>query len=128
MSLQEFQPQILTDSDKQRTYQKTVLEVVFGYWNQYRRPIGLKDIDARFKERVRIHEIDGTWPYESWRFIDKRTIDRRVNELASLNPLENMFLEHGRTPKIVRVGQTKSDAYYRPNSILFEQAIKEAAT
>ena len=124
MSVQEFQPQILTDCDKQRTYQKVALEVIFGFHNQYNRKIGLKDIDARFKERVRILEADGQWPYESWRFIDKRTIDRRVNELASENPLENLFLEHGRVPKIVRVDQDKTDAYYRPNPMLYEDVLE----
>ena len=123
-----FRREILDNPDKLRTYQKLAIEAVYGFAHQHGRPAGLKDIEGRFREKVRILAATGEWRYEPVEKIQKRTIDRRVNEAASLNPFENMFLVDGRVPCIVHVCQTAQDSFYEPNPARFEQAIKEAAT
>jgi len=119
---QGYRRAILDQPDKLRLYQQLAIEAVYGYWNQYRRPAGLKDIEARVREKIRILMADGKWPYEPVEKIQKRTIDRRVNEAASQNPLENYFLVDSRTPRIVRVEINEHDSFYKPNPALYEEA------
>jgi len=119
-----FRRAILDQPDKLRLYQQLVIESVYGYWSEHGRPAGLKDIEARFREKARILTADNKWPYEPVEKIQKRTIDRRVNEAASLNPLENYFLVDSRMPRIVRVEINGHDSFYKPNPALYDDAVK----
>lgn len=61
-----FRPNILDNHEERRTFQQLVIEAVFSIWNDPanpNQPAGLKDIEGRFREKVRLRQREGKWPY-----------------------------------------------------------------
>jgi len=105
---------------------KTYIEVlqwlsfysIRGYVSEHRKPAALRDIYYRVVEKVRSAQREGSWPQE-WQVPSKRTVDRRVNEIASLNRLENHIMR-GTTPRVI----CTTAGEYIPNPALYEDVAK----
>jgi len=111
---QTYIPGFLADKDYIVNLQWFAFYAVRGYASQHRKPATLVDIYQRVAETVRSLQREGAWPRD-WKFPSKRTIDRRVNEIASPNATENHIMDRGRTRVIcTRAGE------YLPNPALFE--------
>jgi hypothetical protein len=120
-----YTPDFLNDLGYIGTIQQLVVEAVFGYWSQNQKAAGLKDTYGRVLEKIRIRRANSSW---IWPVPSKRTVDRRVNECASNNARENHILDPKTgKPRIIQDHIDSNDSYYRPNPVMFEQAIKEAA-
>jgi hypothetical protein len=89
-----------------------------GYMSEHRKPASLSDIYYRVVEKIKAAQREGTWPQE-WKVPSKRTIDRRVNEIASNNPLENHIMA-GNRPRVI----CTSAGFYCPNPALYEDVAK----
>jgi len=89
-----------------------------GYISEHRKPAELHDIYNRVLEKIRAATREGTWPRE-WKMPSKRSVDRRVNEIASKNALENHIMRQGKPRAIA-----SSAGFYVPNPALFEDVAK----
>jgi hypothetical protein len=84
-----------------------------GYFSENHKSAELHDIYNRVLEKIRGANRDGTWPKE-WKFPSKRSIDRRVNEIASNKVLENHIMRDGK-PRVIAT----SAGYYIPSPLLY---------
>lgn len=89
-----------------------------GYLSENRKPAELHDIYNRVVEKIRSARRDGAWP-KAWGTPSKRSVDRRVNEIASRNLLEDHIMS-GTIPRVIatRAGE------YAPNPALYEDVAK----
>ena len=111
---QTYIPGFLADKDYIVNLQWFAFYAVRGYASQHHKPATLVDIYQRVAENVRSLQREGAWPRD-WKYPSKRTIDRRVNEIASANPIENHIMDEAK-PRVIctRAGE------YLPNPALFE--------
>ena len=120
-----FQPDI-TDIEK-KDLQLVMLQSIRGLWNRslYARPSIDKDfIDTQHKgifhslieenaqALIRSKPAEQLIRQKTW---SNRTLERRLNELASLDPKVNFWMECG-SPLVRGVGA----GYYRPNESSYE--------
>ena len=119
-----FIPEFYADKSYIEVLQWLVFYSIRGYLSEHRKPATLWDIYHRVVEKVRSAERDGSWPGE-WSIPSKRTIDRRVNEVASSNPKENRIMQ-GTLPRVIATAA----GFYVPNPALYEDVAKilEAST
>jgi hypothetical protein len=96
------------------TLQRLVVYSVRGYMSERRKPAELSEINERVNAWIHKLKREGQWPRE-WQIPHKRTVDRRVNEVASWNALENFVLQDGKPPLM-----TKVPGFYFMNPKLFE--------
>jgi len=115
---QTYIPGFLADKDYIVNLQWFAFYAVRGYASQHHKAPTLIDIYQRVAETVRSLQREGAWP-KDWKFPSKRTIDRRVNEIASANAIENHIMD-GAKPRVIctRAGE------YLPNPALFEDIAK----
>jgi hypothetical protein len=89
-----------------------VVSVVFGIWNEQKRPASLAEIYQGVRVKIAREQEDQTWP-KIWFNPSKRTVDRRTNETAR----PEFYLE-GPPPCIcIRAG------HYQSNPALFEKSV-----
>jgi hypothetical protein len=93
-------------------------EVIFSIWNNERRAAKLQEIYEGVRKKVSEDIESGEWP-KVWYLPSKRTVDRRVNELA-----EQDSSKWG--PFEVAPCICLKAGYYQPNPYLFEDTTKEA--
>jgi len=114
-----YYPEFLKNGDEIRALQRLVAESIRGYFSEHRRPTPLDAIYSRVMEKIWILRQDGHWPGTWNPRPTKRTIDRRANEVASRNPLENLTMIDGKPFAIA----PKAGSYL-PNPALFEDVAR----
>jgi hypothetical protein len=98
VKLATWQPQLIPLSEQERDWiRQVIVEAVFSIWNTEHRPTNLQEIFNIYVEKCKKEKV---------RIRKKRTVDRRVNEAASL--------EFG--ARIV----SNTSGMYQPNPRLFE--------
>jgi hypothetical protein len=108
-----WRPQgIPLDEPERAAYRQLAVEAVFSICNNEHRPAQLSEICHIIRKKIREKLDNNDWSFTPYR--SKRTIDRRVNEAASLQ-----FNPNG-TPKIVAV----TSGIYQPNPQLFKEKMK----
>jgi len=113
-----YLPDFFEKKDYIKALQILVVESIRGYFSEYQRGAGLDDIYSRVLEKIRVLRQDEEWPHD-WKTPRKRTVDRRVNEVASVNPAENLVMENG----VSYVIALKAGLYC-PNPALFEDVAR----
>ena len=113
-----FIPEFYADKTYIEVLQWLAFFSVRGYLSEHRKPATLYDIYHRVVEKIRSAQREGAWPKE-WKIPSKRSVDRRVNEIASRNQLENHIMR-GTTPRVIstRPGE------YVPNPALYEDVAR----
>jgi len=107
VKLPSWRPQgIPLDEPEKQAYRQLAIEAVFSIWNQEHRPAHLSEICRIIRQKIRQKLDADEWQFIQWR--SKRTIDRRVNEAASIE-------FGGPIPRIVAV----TSGIYQPNPQLF---------
>ena len=114
-----YYPDFLKNGEEIRVLQRLVAESIRGYFSEHRRPAPLDAIYSRVMEKIWILRQDGQWPTAWNPRPTKRTIDRRANEVASRNPLENLTMIDGKPFAIA----AKAGSYL-PNPALFEDVAR----
>jgi len=109
-----FIPEFYADKSYIEVLQWLAFYSIRGYMTEHHKPPTLWDIYHRVVEKIRAAQREGTWP-KDWRIPSKRTIDRRVNEIASDNALENHIMS-GTKPRVI----CTSPGFYCPNPALYE--------
>ena len=89
-----------------------------GYLSEHRKPAELQDICNRVLEKIRAAIREDSWP-RGWKTPSKRSVDRRVNEIASKKALENHIMCGGK-PRVIAA----SAGFYVPNPALYEDVAK----
>ena len=93
-------------------------DTVFRVWELERRPAKLAEIYQGVLQRIAGDIDDGSWPRAWDATPSKRTVDRRVNELASAD--FSFWGAYDCPPcMMVRPG------YYQPNPMLFDDSVRE---
>jgi len=113
-----FIPEFYADKSYIEVLQWLAFYSIRGYLSEHRKPATLQDIYSRVVEKIRSAQREGAWPRE-WKIPSKRSVDRRVNEIASANSLENHIMR-GKTPRVIctRPGE------YVPNPALYEDVAR----
>ena len=109
-----FIPEFYADKTYIEVLQWLCFFSIRGYLSEHRKPARLQDIYYRVIEKIKSARREGSWP-EIWKLPSKRTIDRRVNEIASSNVKENRIMSGSRA----RVIATTAGEYC-PNPSLYE--------
>ena len=104
-----WEPQEKPDEEVCKKLRQYIVEAVFSFWAERKKPTSLIGIFFRVNSRISKECKMGLWPRRLGH-PGKRTIDRRVNEAA-----DPRFYENG-VPKIVAV----TAGVYQPNPVLFE--------
>jgi hypothetical protein len=94
------------------------LFAIMAYLNENRKAATLWDIYNRVTEKIRSAIREGTWPRE-WTMPGKRTVDRRVNEIASDRPENQIKSDKG----LPRAQATRAGEYI-PNPALYPHVTK----
>jgi hypothetical protein len=113
-----FIPEFYADKNYIEALQWLAFFSIRGYLSEHRKPAELHDIYNRVLEKIRAAIRESSWPRE-WKMPSKRSVDRRVNEIASKNPLENHIMRGGK-PRVIAA----SAGFYVPNPALFEDVAK----
>lgn len=93
-------------------------EVVFGIWNEQKRDAKLDEIFHGVRRKIASDLENGEWPRIWNAYPIKRTVDRRVNELAD-GKHPRFWGEQG-FPVCVSL----RPGFYRPNPRLFDDAVR----
>ena len=119
-----FIPEFYADKTYIESLQWLAFFSIRGYFSEHQKAASLDDIYSRVLENIRASKRERTWP-EGWGFPRKRSIDRRVNEIASAKPHENHIM-HGAKPRAIAA----TAGFYLPNPALYEDVAKklEAST
>ena len=117
-------PEWYRDKDYIEALQWLAFFSIRGYISEHRKPATLYDIYYRVVEKIRSAIREGAWP-KDWKIPSKRTVDRRVNEIASSNPAHNQIMRGGK-PRVIAT----SAGNYIPSPALYEDVAKilEAST
>jgi hypothetical protein len=117
-------PEWYRDKDYVEALQWLAFFSIRGYISEHRKPATLYDIYYRVVEKIRSAIREGAWP-KDWKIPSKRTVDRRVNEIASSNPAHNQIMRGGK-PRVIAT----SAGNYIPSPALYEDVAKilEAST
>jgi len=114
--------------EEQQAYRDLVVDIVFIAWRRVNRAVSLEEIYYGFarmangiqqewiqgvRERVQSRIDNDLWPYAAYPR-SKRTVDRRVNEVAS-----NQFWPDNNA-RLACV----SPGIYQPNPVLFEKSME----
>ena len=121
-----FIPSFYADKTYIEAIQWLAFYSIRGYFSEHLRAAGLDDIYSRVAEKIRASKREGAWP-EGWGFPRKRSVDRRVNEIASANSLHNHIMRGtGGKPRVIAA----TAGFYMPNPALYEDVAKilEAST
>lgn len=94
-------------------------EAVFSVWNQHKRDAKLEEIYHIVLEKIADDIEAHEWPKIWNAHPGKRTVDRRVNELAEPNP--NFWNDMAFRPCICLTA-----GWYRPNPALFDESARDA--
>jgi len=113
-----YLPDFFEKKDYIKALQLLVVHSIRGYFSEHQRGAGLDDIYSRVLEKIRVLRQDEEWPHD-WKTPRKRTVDRRVNEVASPNPEENLVMENG----VSYVIALKAGLYI-PSPALFEDVAR----
>jgi len=113
-----FIPAFYEDKTFQEVIQWLAFYAIRGYMSENQKPPTLLDIYYRVREKVYSAIREGAWP-KKWPAPSKRTVDRRVNEIASNKPKENLIMDKG-CPRVIA---TKAGEYI-PNPALYEDVAK----
>jgi hypothetical protein len=113
-----FIPAFYEDKTFQEVIQWLAFYAIRGYMSENQKPPTLLDIYYRVREKVYSAIREGAWP-KKWPAPSKRTVDRRVNEIASNKPKENLIMDKG-CPRVIA---TKAGEY-SPNPALYEDVAK----
>jgi len=113
-----FIPEFYADKTYIEVLQWLSFFAIRGYLSEHRKPATLRDIYFRVLEKIRSAQREGSWPKE-WQLPSKRTVDRRVNEIASSNRLENHIMR-GSTPRVISTNAGE----YCPNPTLYEDVAR----
>ena len=113
-----FIPGWFDDKNFITTLQWLAFFAIRGYLSENHHPAELHDIYNRVVEKIRAAIREGTWPRE-WKIPSKRSVDRRVNEIASKKLLENHIMREGK-PRVIAT----SAGFYAPSPALYEDVAK----
>jgi hypothetical protein len=113
-----FIPGWFDDKNYITTLQWLAFFAIRGYLSENHHPAELHDIYNRVVEKIRAAIREGTWPRD-WKTPSKRSVDRRVNEIASKKLLENHIMRDGK-PRVIAA----SAGFYAPNPALYEDVAK----
>ena len=106
------------DANEQHRIREYAYRVIAGIWNEKRRDAKLREIYAGVKEKIVADIESGEWP-KVWIIPDKRTVDRRVNELAEMHS-EYWVFDFTCPPCIcLKAG------FYRPNPMLYPEGVRQ---
>ena len=108
LKLQGWQRQKEPDPAICERLRQYISEIIFSRWNMEHKPCTLTYINSKVQARIAI-EYGTLWPTQ-WRIVGKRTVDRRVNEVA-----DPRFYKDG-VAKVVAV----TSGLYEPNPELFK--------
>ncbi len=108
--LPTYKPQAIPlQEEESEAYRQLCVKAVFSVWNTEHRASDLAEIYYYVHSRVNEMIANGEWPYAQF-VRSKRTVDRRVNEIASKD-----FNKDG-IVKVVAV----TAGIYQPSPKLFE--------
>lgn len=100
--------------------QRLVIFAVRGLYSEMKRPLELHEIFQRVVRLVTAEISEKRW---FWGLPKKRTVDRRVNEVASTNPLdENHTLTEDGKPRIIM--WNNKPGFYCPNPAVYADVAK----
>ena len=92
--------------------------VIFDVWNKEKRPARLREIFEGVRRRIAEDMDDGAWP-KLWNpNVDKRTVDRRVNELSEDRP--EFWPNYDFAPCLM-----VKPGFYCPNPMLFDDKVRQ---
>ncbi len=112
VKLDGWKPHAIPDEDRSKIIRQMVREAVFSKYNRFKQPSNLEEIYRLVKAKMIIAESEDKFP---WKIAIKRTVDRRVNEAASVV----FCLKHDEgIPKIVAV----TAGLYTVNPKMFVEA------
>jgi hypothetical protein len=111
-------PEWYRDKDYIEALQWLAFFSIRGYVSEHRKPATLYDIYYRVVEKIRSAIREGAWP-KDWKIPSKRTVDRRVNEVASSNLADNQIMRGGK-PRVIAT----SAGNYIPSPALYEDVAK----
>ena len=119
-----FIPEFYADKNYIEALQWLAFYSIRGYVSEHRKPATLWDIYHRVVEKIRSAQREGAWP-KAWKIPSKRSVDRRVNEIASANPIENHIMRGGK-PRVIAT----TAGNYIPSPFFYEDVAKilEAST
>ena len=119
-----FIPEFYADKNYIEALQWLAFYSIRGYVSEHRKPATLWDIYHRVVEKIRSAQREGAWP-KAWKIPSKRSVDRRVNEIASSNPIENHIMRSGK-PRVIAT----TAGNYIPSPFFYEDVAKilEAST
>ena len=113
-----FIPEFYADKNYIEALQWLAFYSIRGYVSEHRKPATLWDIYHRVVEKIRSAQREGAWP-KAWKIPSKRSVDRRVNEIASSNPIENHIMRGGK-PRVIAT----TAGNYIPSPALYEDVAK----
>jgi len=113
-----YQPDFLKDKSFVLQVQELAFRGIRGYYTEHEKGASLMDVYGRVQEIIRRMKLDGELDIKFYIPGGKRTVDRRVNEIASLNPKENLLMRNG--VPLVKAVKARNGNRYWPNPLLFE--------
>ena len=120
-----FIPEFYADKSYIEALQWLAFYSIRGYLSEHRKSATLQDIYNRVIEKIRSAIREGAWPRE-WKIPSKRSVDRRVNETASKNPLENHIMR-GDKPRVIstRAGEYVPSPALYPDIVAIMQELRK---
>lgn len=107
------------DANEAHRIREYAYRVIASVWNDKRRDATLKEIFEGVKDKILADIESGEWP-KVWSIPSKRTVDRRVNELAEMNSTYWVFDFTVPPCVCIRAG------HYRPNPYLLDEETRKA--
>lgn len=101
-------------------HRELVRDAIWEVWAYEKRPAKLREIYEKVLKLITYEAEAGKWPGIWTLHPDKRTIDRRVNEVAQ--PGHPEFYPTFDVPPCMCI----RPGWYQPNVVLFEDSVKEA--